>query len=537
MSKRFRSYISQVLRRPGSRALRALIIFVFMFLLGVGKNAAASSSPAYSVQANATSVHAAASSLSAAFASSTTAGDVILVAFDYNTNLTVTAVTDSQGNAYSLIGNPMTSPGGAISTIYYAPKIKGGPDMVTVKLSANSPFIELYVTEYHGLNATNPIDNHRGATGSAAAVSSGGAATSVAGDIIFGYCLGDWACTPGPGFAARSTMDGNLIEDMVAGNPGAYAATGAASSTWTMKMVALKPATGPAVSLSPSTLSFSSPAVGTASAAQVVTLSNTGNAALSLSSIALTGANAGDFSQTNTCGSSLAAGAHCALNVTFKPTAAGTRTAAVTLTDNVTGNSTQTVSLAGVEGSAQVSLSPSSLTFGAEPVTLAAPTQVVKLTNTGNVALNISGMSFTGANAADFSQANTCNTSVAAGASCTIVVLFTPSAAGARAASLSIADNASNGAQAVALAGTGSHDVVVSWNASPSAGIAGYNVYRGMTSGGETSTPLNATPISGTTFTDTNVTDGSTYYYVVTAVAANGTTHSAESNQASALVP
>jgi hypothetical protein len=537
MFNRVRSYNSEVTRRVGSRAALALVIFVFTLLFGAAKAVAASSSSASTVQVTAASTHTAATALAVTFPGSTTAGDVILVAFDYNSNATATGVTDSQGNAFSIIGIQLTSPGGSHTVIYYANKIKGGADTVTVHLSAASSCIEVYLSEYHGLNTTNPIDAHVGTSGSAATASSGGAATTVAGDIIFGYCLGDWACTAGPGFTARSTLDGNLIEDMVAGKAGAYAATGSASSTWTMKMVALKPALNPAVNLSPTTLSFSSTAVGTASAAQVVTVSNTGNAALSLSSIALTGANAGDFSQTNNCGSSLAAGAHCALNVTFKPTAAGARAAAVTLSDNATGNSTQTVSLAGVEGGAQVSLSASSLTFGAEPVTLAAPTQAVTLTNTGNVALSISNISFTGANAADFSQANTCNSSVAAGAKCTIVVLFTPSAAGARAASLSIADNAGNGAQTVAVAGTGSHDVLLSWNASPSAGIAGYNVYRGTTSGAESSTPLNATPISGTTFTDANVTDGSTYYYVVTAVAANGTTHSAQSNQASALVP
>jgi hypothetical protein len=430
MFNRARSYSSEVVRRAGSRAALALVLFVFMALLGAAKAAAASGSSASSVQVTAASTHTAATALAVSFPGSTTAGDVILVAFDYNPTATATGVTDSQGNLFSLVGSQLTSPGGSRSVVYYANKIKGGADTVTVHLSAASSCIEVYLSEYHGLNATSPIDNHAGASGSTAAVSSGAASTTVAGDIIFGYCLGDSSCTAGAGFTTRSSMDGNLMEDMVAGKAGAYAATGSASSTWSMQMVALKPAVA-----------------------------------------------------------------------------------------------------------STVTLSASSLTFGAEPVTLAAPTQAVTLTNTGNVALSISNISFTGANAADFSQANTCNSSVAAGAKCTIVVLFTPSAAGARAASLSIADNAGNGAQTVAVAGTGSHDVLLSWNASPSAGIAGYNVYRGTTSGAESSTPLNATPISGTTFTDANVTDGSTYYYVVTAVAANGTTHSAQSNQASALVP
>jgi fibronectin type 3 domain-containing protein len=89
----------------------------------------------------------------------------------------------------------------------------------------------------------------------------------------------------------------------------------------------------------------------------------------------------------------------------------------------------------------------------------------------------------------------------------------------------------------VALSGTGTHDVILSWTASSTSGIAGYNVYRGTTSGGEGSTPINSTPITGTGYDDTNVQAGQTYYYMVTAVSSNGTTQSACSNEASAIVP
>jgi fibronectin type 3 domain-containing protein len=65
----------------------------------------------------------------------------------------------------------------------------------------------------------------------------------------------------------------------------------------------------------------------------------------------------------------------------------------------------------------------------------------------------------------------------------------------------------------------------------------GYNVYRGTTSGGESSTPLNSTPICNTTFADENVTAGATYYYHVTAIAANTATQSAASNETAATVP
>src|SRR5204863_9322519 len=82
------------------------------------------------------------------------------------------------------------------------------------------------------------------------------------------------------------------------------------------------------------------------STAQAVTLSNSGSAALSITGIAITGTNSGDFGQTNNCGSSLAAGSSCAINVTFTPTATGTRNATLTVTDNAS-NSPPTESWTG----------------------------------------------------------------------------------------------------------------------------------------------------------------------------------------------
>jgi hypothetical protein len=168
---------------------------------------------------------------------------------------------------------------------------------------------------------------------------------------------------------------------------------------------------------------------------------------------------------------------------------------------------------------------------------LTSSPQSVTLTNTGAVTLDITSLAVTGTNAGDFAETNTCGSSVATGANCTIAVLFTPSAAGARSAVLSIADNVSGSPQTASLSGTGTHDVIVSWTPSVTAGVVGYYVYRGSTSGGESSTPLNSTPVNGTSFTDEGVTAGSTYYYVVTAVASDGVTQSAPSVEASATVP
>ncbi len=218
----------------------------------------------------------------------------------------------------------------------------------------------------------------------------------------------------------------------------------------------IAPAPGPAVSLSPSSLTFASQLVGTTSAAQTVTLTNSGTATLNITSIAITGANSGDFGQTNTCGASVAAGANCTLSVTFTPSVSGSRTASVTLTDDAAG-SPQAVSLTGTGSvpAPAVSLSPASLTFASQTVGTTSAAQVVTLTNTGTATLNITSIAITGTNSGDFAQTNTCGASVAAGANCTISVTFTPSAAGSRTASVTITDDASDSPQAVSLTGTG----------------------------------------------------------------------------------
>ena len=474
--------------------------------------------------------------------------------------------------------------------------------------------------------------------------------------------------------------------------------------------------TAAVVSLSPTSLVFGSQAVGKTSTAHTVNLSNTGNAALSITTLALTGTNASDFAQTNTCRSSVAAGAHCTISVTFTPSGSGSRTASVSITDNAAG-SPQSVSLTGtgnnpqpsltslspasgivgaaaqtltlngtnflasstvtyngvghtatfvssmqltislsatdqatagsyavvvtnpapgggassplnfavgnpqpslsslspasavVSAAAQtltlngtnflasstvtyngvghtatfvsstqltislsatdqatagsyavvvtnpapgggassplnftvaspiVSLSPTSLGFGNQAIDMTSATKTVTLSNTGNAALSITSLALTGTNASDFAQANTCGSSLAVGANCTIVVMFTPSVTGTEASSLSIADNSSGSPQTVSLSGAGTHDVILSWTASTTPGVVGYNVYRGTTSGGPYPTELNSAPINGTTYTDETVQAGRTYYYVVTAVASNDVTQSANSNQVSAAVP
>jgi hypothetical protein len=117
----------------------------------------------------------------------------------------------------------------------------------------------------------------------------------------------------------------------------------------------------------------------------------------------------------------------------------------------------------------------------------------------------------------------------------TLTVTFAPTSGGAvSGANVSIASNATNSPAVVSLSGTGIHSVVLSWNASPTGGVT-YNVFRGTSSGGEGTTPINTSPVNLLTYTDTSVTPGGNYYYTVEAVNSAGS--SAPSNEAPASVP
>jgi hypothetical protein len=197
--------------------------------------------------------------------------------------------------------------------------------------------------------------------------------------------------------------------------------------------------------------------VGTTSAVQAVALLNIGNASVSISSIAISGTNSGDFAQTNNCGSSLAAGANCTISVTFTPAATGSRSASLVVTDNATG-SPQTVSLTGTGAHLPVvSLSPTSLTFGPENQGSTTAPQGVTLSNTGSALLSISNVAFSGNSPLDYAQTNNCGSSVSAGSNCTINVTFTPTYAYAYTSSalLAVTDNASGSPQTVSLTGKG----------------------------------------------------------------------------------
>lgn len=218
----------------------------------------------------------------------------------------------------------------------------------------------------------------------------------------------------------------------------------------------------PAIGLSATSVSFAAQTVGTTSAAQTVTVSNPGAAALTISMLTFGGTASADFARAGTCapGGAVAAGASCSLQLTFTPAAAGARNGTLTIMHSAAGGSS-TVTLAGTgnPAAAAANFSPAALSFS-QTINTTSNAQAVTLTNTGGQPLTIGAVTLGGAGMAEYAIAagTTCTAgaTVNGGASCVVQVSFTPGAIGARPASLSIAHSASATAATVALNGTGS---------------------------------------------------------------------------------
>lgn len=195
----------------------------------------------------------------------------------------------------------------------------------------------------------------------------------------------------------------------------------------------------------PTSVAFSNQTIGVPSAAQTVTLRNMGSTALA-ANIAATG----DYSQTNTCNASMAAGAECTVSVTFTPTSTtNPRTGSITIDGSTIASLTGNGANAGYS-----SLTPATLTFGSQMVGSAAASQSVTLSNAGNQALTLSGSSF--GTSGDFAQTNNCPASLASNTSCTVSISFLPTQEGLRTGSLAVsAGNNASSNTTVSLTGTG----------------------------------------------------------------------------------
>ncbi len=211
----------------------------------------------------------------------------------------------------------------------------------------------------------------------------------------------------------------------------------------------LSAGTATTAQIAPASLSFASQQVQTASAAQTVTVTNTGTVALNIARIAMTG----DFTGTDDCtAAAIAPSASCTVQVTFLPSAAGTRTGSLTVYGNINGGGQLTASLSGTATpAASVVVDPVFLTFGNIALGSASVAQNITVSNTGTATVQLQAPVVT---TGDFAiTANTCTATLAANTGCTVSVLFRPTATGTRTGSFSITDDA--GTQTAALSGVG----------------------------------------------------------------------------------
>jgi hypothetical protein len=251
-----------------------------------------------------------------------------------------------------------------------------------------------------------------------------------------------------PQFGGLSLLPGSPFAVGTAGGQGGLAISGAP----------VQAISGPVAAIFPSSESFGGVVVGQFSNTRMVSLTNTGDLLLTLSQVAVSGADAGDFSAVPNCQlpAPLAANVTCSISVLFKPTAAGSRQASLTTFDNA-GGGTQSIALSGtgVAPEPAVTLQPGSVSFPSTTQGATSTAQTVTVTSSGAAPLHISSVLVGGANPADFAMTGNCNGAFPVSASCTVSVSFSPFGDGLRTATVLIADDSPGSPQSVQLSGTG----------------------------------------------------------------------------------
>ncbi len=242
--------------------------------------------------------------------------------------------------------------------------------------------------------------------------------------------------------------------------PGTYLFTVLSNSGSVTRTIALS-VTVPTqtIRLTPLSLNFPNQVINTSSKAQVVKLTNLSKVqALHIGAITTTAG----FTETNTCGLSLAANKSCTISVTFSPHSLQSYTGPLTINDGDP-SSPQVVALTGtVLGAPGVSFNPTQLFFGNEFFNQSSPPLSTTMTNNGTATLNLSSIAPTGTNAGDFTQSNTCGSSLTQNASCVITVVFKPSTTKKETANISVTDNAGGSPQTVSVTGAGVTAVLLS---------------------------------------------------------------------------
>jgi uncharacterized repeat protein (TIGR03803 family) len=277
---------------------------------------------------------------------------------------------------------------------------------------------------------------------------------NISGMAITGTNAGDFAQTNN---CPSSMAPGTRCILYVTFTPGTLAAESAAlnlndDAVGSPQAIALSGTGGPAAVLSPGSGTFGTVAIDVPSPSRNLILQNNQSVVLGISSITLSNP---DFTETNTCGSSLAAKGSCTISVTLTPSMLGLETATLTVNDSAAAPYNALSSSLSGTGIAQTTVGPTSLTFAPQSAGTSSAPMTVTLKNNLLHPLAFSSITITGADPADFTQTNNCGSSVAANSGCVVSVTFTPTATGTRTATLNLNDAANNSPQTISLTGTG----------------------------------------------------------------------------------
>jgi hypothetical protein len=430
----------------------------------------------------------------------TGSGNLIVVGWQTgsgaNTATTLLSVTDNAGNAYFEAGaaRAVDTAAGSVADIWYARNSVAGATSITITPSASVSNGGAVVWEFSGVDTTAPLDQVAMLNSQPSTATPVGAAvtTTAASEAVISLAAvsgGVTGISPGNPFTSAFTLNQDGWAHLIAPSGGTYAAQ------WNQS---------PAGTYASSTVSFRAAGLGGACDvsrdgtvdildAQVATNMNLGLTPCTAPSGFCTEA----FVQREI---SSALGQGCSLPV--------------------------------------LAASPASIDFGSVVVG-GSGSQAATLTVTGVGSTTISQATVSGTGVSI--SGLTLPLSLAVGQSANFAVTFAPPATGTMTGNLVLTSDALDSPVNIALSGTGvtsspsPHSVSLSWTASTSPNIAGYNVYRGTVSGGPYA-KVNSSLVPGTTYSDTNVSAGQTYYYVATAVDSNNN-ESAYSNQAPATIP
>jgi hypothetical protein len=285
----------------------------------------------------------------------------------------------------------------------------------------------------------------------------------------------------------------------------------------------------------PSNAAFGNVAVGTTDT-QSIQVQNHGTSALTITKTTISGT---EFRIANlSTPKTLSAGQTLTFNAEFLPAKAGWSTGTIVLVASDQKNNIPIpLSGTGVTSARTISVSPSSLSFSKDQ-TGTQQTLEVTLKNTGNSSVTVSGISVSDPQLGTSGGVN--GATLAAGQSATLNVIYSPTKAGNFSGQVKVTSNAGDSPSTISVTGsafapTSNHTVALKWDASSTAGVQGYYVYR-STNSSTGFVRLNSSCVSGLSYTDNGVASGTTYYYEVTALGSNGT-ESSKSSEVEIAVP